>query len=54
MIICIVAVGDKYVNLSSSCILKFIKAGHLVKILTDKPEKFICGDVYKYDNKCEY
>lgn len=51
MIICIVAIGDKYINLSSPFIEKIINDGHSVKILTDNPEKFKFGEKYKYNDK---
>lgn len=51
MIICIVAVGDKYINLSSSAVKKFTNAGHSVKILTDNPDGFKYGETYKYNDK---
>jgi hypothetical protein len=51
MIICTVAVGDKYINLSSQLIENFINYGIDVKILTDKPKSYLYGDLYKYDKK---
>lgn len=51
MIICVVAVGDKYIDLSKDVINKFINLGLSVKILTDKPELFLYGDTLKYNKK---
>jgi hypothetical protein len=51
MIICTVAVGEKYINLSSNSIKRFINSGFNVKILTDNPESYLYGETYKYDKK---
>lgn len=51
MILCTVAVGDKYIELSYNSIKKFINSDFDVKILTDKPESYLYGSTYKYDKK---
>jgi hypothetical protein len=51
MILSIVSVGDFYIDSCLPHLDKFKNKGYDIKILTDKPEKFIGYDTQLYENK---
>jgi hypothetical protein len=51
MVLSVVAVGEQYINNCLPYLDKFKNNGYDIKILTDKPEKFIGYDTQLYENK---
>jgi hypothetical protein len=51
MILSIVAIGDKYIESCLPYLDRFKNNGYQIKILTDRPEKFIGYDTELYENK---
>jgi hypothetical protein len=51
MVLSVVAVGEQYINNCLPYLNKFKNNGYDIKILTDKPEKFIGYDTQLYENK---